>query len=64
MRFNIVPYDQNTVRHSSLLKTHKVGIIGNFVFPYLRFPPLFDYHDVSKCEIKPRGCQRITFHMY
>ena len=32
--------------------THKVGNVANFLFPYyLLFPPLFDYYNVSKCEM-------------
>ena len=33
-------------------KVGNVGIISNFVFPYLQFSSLFTLTNVSKCEVR------------
>ena len=40
------------LKHSGMRVSLKTRIIANFFPIYLLFPPLFDYHDVSKCEIR------------
>ena len=43
------------------LKIGNITIIASFVFSYLQFLSSFPPFDVSKCEIRGRGCKKIIF---
>ena len=40
------------VQPFNIFKISHLGIIANFVFPYLQFSSLFGVYDVSKCEVR------------